>query len=375
MVTKPIALWGFMGSGKTSVGKALAQKLGCEFVDTDEVIAKKFNKPITRIFAEDGEAVFRQAESELLTELLQRQHIVIATGGGMPMVPENLSALRAKALNFYLRVPIDVIYERLAMVNDRPLLEGFSDRYWRIATLLAQRERFYTQAQIIVNCGRGSPEQISERIYAWVRALENEDDAVTADLQERSYQVVVGKDLASRIDHIAEACDLQSPFAVVHDESVSDFAEKVCEQLGKKGKTERRAVPSGEASKSIEQTIALWHWLAEMAMGRFLPLVVGLWETWLVSLQRLTCVELRMFKSPRLCLRWLTVLLVGKQRLIYLTLKTLSVLSTNPLLWQATFRALGRYPTALSSPGLQKLSSMALSPTHSCLNTFTTTPT
>lgn len=268
MVTKPIALWGFMGSGKTSVGKALAQKLGCEFVDTDEVIAKKFNKPITRIFAEDGEAVFRQAESELLTELLQRQHIVIATGGGMPMVPENLSALGAKALNFYLRVPIDVIYERLAMVNDRPLLEGFSDRYWRIATLLAQRERFYTQAQIIVNCGRGSPEQISERIYAWVRALENEDDAVTVDLQERSYQVVVGKDLASRIDHIAEACDLQSPFAVVHDESVSDFAEKVCEQLGKKGKTERRAVPSGEASKSIEQTIALWHWLAEMAMPR-----------------------------------------------------------------------------------------------------------
>ncbi|MGQ9462656.1 MAG: 3-dehydroquinate synthase [Candidatus Fervidibacter sp.] len=268
MVTKPIALWGFMGSGKTSVGKALAQKLSCEFVDTDEVIAKNFNKPITRIFAEDGEAVFRQAESKLLTELLQRQNIVIATGGGMPTVPENLSALRAKALNFYLRTPVDVIYERLAMVSDRPLLEGFSDRYRRIATLLAQRERFYTQAQVIVNCGRQSPEQISERIYAWVRALENEDDVVTVDLQERSYQVVVGSDLSLRIDRIAEACDLQSPFAVVHDESVSNFAEKVCERLSEKGKTKRRAVPSGEASKSIEQTIMLWHWLAEMAMPR-----------------------------------------------------------------------------------------------------------
>jgi shikimate kinase (EC 2.7.1.71) len=70
MVTKPVALWGFMGSGKTSVGKALAQKLGYEFVDTDEIIAQRFGKPISQIFAEDGEAAFRRAESDLLAELL-----------------------------------------------------------------------------------------------------------------------------------------------------------------------------------------------------------------------------------------------------------------------------------------------------------------
>lgn len=268
MVTKPIAIWGFMGSGKTSVGKALAQKLGYEFIDTDEVISQRFGKPISQIFAEDGEAAFRKAESELLTELLQRQRIVLATGGGMPTVPENLFALRTKAVNFYLRVPTDVLYERLATVRDRPLLEGFSDRYWRISTLLAQRERFYTQAQFIINCGRQTPEQIAEQIFAWVRALENDDDAVTVDLQERSYQVLVGNDLLSRVERIAGAIGLQPPFAIVHDESVSDFGKLICERLSKVGKAERKSVPSGEASKNIDQAISLWHWLAEMAMPR-----------------------------------------------------------------------------------------------------------
>ncbi len=268
MVTKPIAIWGFMGSGKTSVGKALAQKLGYEFVDSDELIMQRFGKPITQIFAEEGEAAFRKAESELLTELLQRQRIVIATGGGMPTVPENLAALRTKALNFYLRVPTDVLYERLATVRDRPLLEGFADRYWRIATLLSQRERFYTQAQFTVNCGRQTPDQIAERILAWVRALENDDDAVTVDLQERSYHVLVGSDLLSRIERIAEAGNLQPPFAVVHDESVESSGKLVCERLSRLGKSERKSVPSGEASKNIEQAISLWHWLAEMAMPR-----------------------------------------------------------------------------------------------------------
>jgi len=268
MVTKPVALWGFMGSGKTSVGKALAQKLGYEFVDTDEIIAQRFGKPISQIFAEDGEAAFRRAESDLLAELLQRQRLVIATGGGMPTVPENLAALRTKALNFYLRVPTEILYERLATVKDRPLLEGFTDRYWRIATLLAQRERFYTQAQFIVNCGRQTPEQIAEKIFAWVRALDNDDDAVTVDLGERSYQVLVGNDLLSRVERIAEARDLQPPFAVVCDESVKNFSETVRERLSKLGKSEQVSVPSGEASKSIEQAISLWHWLADVAMPR-----------------------------------------------------------------------------------------------------------
>ncbi|MCS7191859.1 MAG: 3-dehydroquinate synthase [Armatimonadetes bacterium] len=268
MVTKPIAIWGFMGSGKTSVAKVLAQKLGYEFVDTDEVIAQRFGKPITKIFAEDGEIAFRRAESELLNELLQRQRIVIATGGGMPTIPENLASLRLKALNFYLRVPTDVLYERLAMIHDRPLLEGFADRYWRIATLLSQRERFYTQAQFIVHCGRQTPEQIAEQIFAWVRALENEDESVTVDLSERSYNVLVGNDLLSRIERFVEAGKLQHPFAVIYDESVESFGKILCERLSKLGKTEGKGVPSGETSKNIEQAISLWHWLAQMAMPR-----------------------------------------------------------------------------------------------------------
>ncbi len=268
MVTKPIALWGFMGSGKTAVGKVLAQKLGYTFVDTDEVIAQRFGKPIPQIFAQDGEAAFRQAERELLQELLRQQRLVIATGGGMPTVPENLAALRSQALNFYLRVPTEVLYERLATVHNRPLLEGYSDRYWRIATLLGQREHFYTQAQFLIPCGRQTPEQIADRIFAWVRALENDDDAVTLDLGERSYPILVGANLLSRAGLWSQAAQLQPPFAIVADESVQQWGEQINEQLKRLGQSNLTTVPSGETSKTIEQAITLWHWLAEKTMPR-----------------------------------------------------------------------------------------------------------
>jgi 3-dehydroquinate synthase len=266
MVTKPIALWGFMGSGKTSVGKALAQKLGYEFVDTDELIAQRFGKPIPQIFAEDGEAAFRRTETQVLSELIQRQRIVLATGGGMPTVPENLALLRLNALNFYLRVPVEVLYERLATVQDRPLLQGFPDRYFRIASLLAQRERFYTQAQFIVPCGRQTPEQIAERIFAWVRALDDGDDAVTVNLSDRSYPVIVGDNLLERLERIFAAVPLNEPFAIIADESVAELlGKKVHERLQRLGKAHLVTVPSGEGSKSVEQAIRLWQWLADLA--------------------------------------------------------------------------------------------------------------
>lgn len=268
MVTKPIAIWGFMGSGKTVVGKALAQKLGYEFVDSDELVGQRANKPIPQIFAEDGEAAFRRMEAELLTELLQRQRIVIATGGGMPTVPENLIALRMKALNFYLRVPTEVLYERLTTMQDRPLLQGFSDRYWRIATLLTQRERFYTQAQFIIPCGRQTFEQIAERIFAWVRALDDGDDALAVDLKERGYPVIIGNDLLARLERLSDASRLNAPFAIIVDESLAEFGKTVHERLQRLGTTHLKTVLSGEESKSIEQAVALWNWLSEVALPR-----------------------------------------------------------------------------------------------------------
>lgn len=268
MVTKPIALWGFMGSGKTSVGKALAQRLGYDFVDTDELIARRCGKPIPQIFAEDGEAAFRRMEAQVLAELLQRRRLVLATGGGMPTVPENLALLRLNALNFYLRVPVEVLYERLATATDRPLLQGFSDRYFRIAALLTQRERFYTQAQFIVACGRKTPEQIADHISAWARALNDDDDAVTVDLGERSYPVVVGDDLIARLDFLTAAANLSPPFAVIADESVAEWGKHACERLQRLGDAHGTTVPSGETSKSIEHAVRLWQWLAELALPR-----------------------------------------------------------------------------------------------------------
>src|SRR5688572_23766995 len=90
-----VVLIGFMGCGKTTLGARLAQMLGLKFVDMDDCIVKKAGCPIPEIFARNGEAGFRRIESEVLDELQQREHLVIATGGGVVTVPENLPKLRS----------------------------------------------------------------------------------------------------------------------------------------------------------------------------------------------------------------------------------------------------------------------------------------
>lgn len=149
---KPVnlALVGFMGTGKTSVGRLAAEQLRFEFVDTDELIQSSTGRSITDIFAKDGEAAFRALEHQIVLELTRRSRTVISTGGGLPVNPANLASLKTHALVICLWSSPEKIWERVHNQSHRPLLQD-ADPQKKIRELLAVREPFYKQADVLVN--------------------------------------------------------------------------------------------------------------------------------------------------------------------------------------------------------------------------------
>src|SRR5262245_25694435 len=147
-----VVLTGFMGTGKTTVGRLLADLLGHEFVDTDELIERRHG-PIEAIFGERGEQAFRAVEREVADELAGRDRLVISTGGRMMLDPSIASALSARARVFCLTASPDTIAARVLDGPVRPLLAG-PDPRGRISELLAERAAGYAAFDQVATDGR-----------------------------------------------------------------------------------------------------------------------------------------------------------------------------------------------------------------------------
>lgn len=144
-----VALIGFMGSGKTSVGRAVADLLGFRFVDTDELIEARTHKRITEIFEKEGEPAFRKLEGEVVTELADSRGLVISTGGGLPTNPVNLDNLKSHAMVVCLWASPEKLFERVRSQSHRPLL-NVPDPLARIRELLRERTPCYKRADVLV---------------------------------------------------------------------------------------------------------------------------------------------------------------------------------------------------------------------------------
>lgn len=168
-----VILIGFMGSGKSTIGIALSYKLQCVLSDTDKMIEKKEGRNISEIFAEDGEAYFREKETEFLEKLKnEKTRQIFSVGGGTPLREENRRLIRELGTVIYLKVSPQTVYERLRGDMTRPLLQG-DDPMERIKTLLGEREEIYREAaDIIVEADGKKPAQIVEEI---VKALKGEN--------------------------------------------------------------------------------------------------------------------------------------------------------------------------------------------------------
>ena len=156
-------LIGMMGCGKSTVGELLAKTLNYKFIDTDQLITQVAGQSINTIFAEAGEAEFRQLESQVLSQLCAYQRLVVATGGGIVLQKMNWSYLR-HGLIIWLDVPPAQLYQRLQGDTTRPLLQD-SDPLLKLQTLLNQRQSLYQQADIRIEVNADdSSSQVMEKV-------------------------------------------------------------------------------------------------------------------------------------------------------------------------------------------------------------------
>lgn len=169
-----IALIGFMGTGKTAVGKALAEKLGKEFVEMDSLIEQKTGKAIFDIFQKDGELAFRQLEIDMTRDVAQRQNLVIACGGGLVLNKINVDRLRQSSVMVYLTASPPMILKRTLKDGEtRPLLST-PDRAKRIRELIAFRKPFYERAvDIRVETSKLDIEAVAEEIVSKLKENES----------------------------------------------------------------------------------------------------------------------------------------------------------------------------------------------------------
>jgi shikimate kinase len=139
---------GFMGSGKTTVGKELAGELDRNFMDIDEKIELDVGLTIPQIFAQNGEAFFRSKEKEWVNLSSIENNLVVALGGGSVIDPENWERITQSGITVALHCPIEVIQSRLREITNRPLLAGTEEeKMQRIKQLYEQRKKFYARAQ------------------------------------------------------------------------------------------------------------------------------------------------------------------------------------------------------------------------------------
>ncbi|MEI8389653.1 MAG: shikimate kinase [bacterium] len=160
---KNIVLIGLMGSGKTTIGRKLAEKLNMKFADTDELIIQKAQKSIKLIFAENGEAFFRKLESEAIEEVSSQENIVVSTGGGAVLIEENIHNLKKNGILFHLYAPADELFKRIKDDNERPLINT-ENPVETLKIIQERRKIFYNQADFKINTCEKTPEETANEI-------------------------------------------------------------------------------------------------------------------------------------------------------------------------------------------------------------------
>lgn len=165
-----VVLVGFMGAGKSSVGRILARRLGRCFVETDDLITATEGRSIPEIFAEKGEAHFRDLEEEIVGLLALKTGDVIATGGGLPCHEGRPAALRALGTVIWLSGDFDTLYERAQRAGERPMLAGRTRE--EAEALCRAREPFYRQADLTVDTTAMGPDQAAAQILSALMARE-----------------------------------------------------------------------------------------------------------------------------------------------------------------------------------------------------------
>ena len=297
---KNIFITGFSGSGKTSVGRAAARRLGWQFVDTDDLIVKRAGKPISEVFAQSGETFFRELERESLVEAASGESQVISTGGGLPMDEKNRRIMEQRGLVVCLEARPETIHRRLEKESRqrgaivRPMLES-EDPPARIRSLKADRQPGYALSHWTVHTDDMTPDEAAaEVIRAW-RTLADDghrpepvevpldspdygpDLASVVHTSQGRYPVWVGWDIIGGLGERAAKLVGPSTAFVIGDSGAREHAERARISLENAGIAAHLYVmEAGEQNKTLQSADAIYGWLAKSrAERKHLVVAVG----------------------------------------------------------------------------------------------------
>lgn len=255
-----MVLTGFMGTGKSTVGRLLAVRLGYDFVDTDELIVARDGRPIADIFRESGEDLFRQWEARVSQELGQAEGLVIATGGRLMLDEVNAVALLQNGRAVCLTAEPETIIARLAVDERRPLL-AVADPATRIKQLLAARKEAYGRFPQITTEGK-TPEQVAREIETLMEAEGSfmNEKRLPVKHPGGQYDIIVGQGLVERVEELA---GISGAFVVMTDDHVGPLYAVRCA-----GATAVITVPAGEKHKTLETIRYLYDRLLSAGLDR-----------------------------------------------------------------------------------------------------------
>ncbi|HTI14254.1 MAG TPA: 3-dehydroquinate synthase [Dictyobacter sp.] len=280
-----VFLIGLSGSGKSTVGRFLAQQLDRPLFDIDTLIEKECGERITDLFAKYGEAYFRECESRILAQIAQQSdHAIIVTGGGIVVQPENRALMAAHGTRIFLQVDPQVSVQRLLAQYERehaagqapelrPLLAG-PDPFQTLQNLFNTREAWYREAEITCVTTEKSIEQVVQEIITMLTDAENANRAPDPIVRHvhigAGYDAVVEWGGLQRLAAYLVQLQVPKRVFIITDSNIYDvYAKDTAQQLIAAGfEPHTYCVPAGEGSKSQQQVTALYDWLLEYQAER-----------------------------------------------------------------------------------------------------------
>ena len=276
-----IILIGFATTGKTQVGRLVANRLGWGFLDTDDEIVRKEGKTIPEIFNQDGEAHFRRLERNILVNACQQEKNVIATGGGAVLDPQNRQLILRKGMVICLDAEPTTIYERLlgdtqdaTSPNIRPLL-AVADPLKRIEELKAQRQPYYAIAHLTITTDDFPVEAVAEEVLKGWRHWSQQGDvcltpAAEVKTDRGSCPIFVGWGCLGKLGNMMRQAGLAHRAMLISDDTVlSRYGERAMLSLKTEGFDPcALGVPPGETTKSIENAVKIYDFLVEHRVER-----------------------------------------------------------------------------------------------------------
>ncbi len=269
-----------MGAGKTTVGKLLAKQLGKTFIDSDEEIQRRTGVTIPHIFDVEGEAGFRIRESCIIQELLKHDGIVLATGGGAILNPQNREMMKRNGIVVYLKSSVHDLWQRTRHDQNRPLLQTGNPRA-KLQELHDLRDPLYTAAaDMIIHTGKQSVQILLERLQLRLEEMKqntgsnNTMQTLSVGLAERSYPIHIGSGLLSRIELLLPHIPHKRTIVISNTTVAPLYLQQLSQGLSEHGvQVQSIILPDGEQYKNSESLNTIYDALLTARSERSTPLI------------------------------------------------------------------------------------------------------